>query len=366
MIDVVPGDRHRGAVTNLLLFVGGLAGLVVGAELLVRGASRLALSFGVSPLVVGLTVVAFGTGSPELAVTIGAGLDGNAGVAVGNVVGSNVLNVLLILGAAALITPLFVDAQIVRQEVPIMIGASLLLLPLGIDGRLDLLDGTVLLGAMVAYTAFLIVQSRRQTADRAPEDASEVPRAGWDRHWTVQLLLVAVGLAALVQGADWFVTAAVSVASAMGLSDVVIGLTIVAAGTSMPEVATSIMAAIRGERDIAIGNVVGSNVFNILGCLGATALIAPGGIPVAPSILNFDVWIMLAAALACLPVFLTGREIARWEGAVFVGYYVAYVAYLILAAQNHDVLPAFSRVMMTFVVPITIVTLVASLLRARH
>lgn len=354
-------------VTNLLLFVAGLAGLVIGAELLVRGASRLALSFGISPLVVGLTVVAFGTSSPELAVTIGAAFEGNTAIAVGNVVGSNVFNVLFILGASALITPLFVDAQIVRQEVPIMLVASLLLLVLGLDGTLDVLDGLVLFGSMVAYTGFLIVQSRRQTSATRDEYATEVERhAGWDRHWAVQLLLVAVGLGLLVQGADWFVGAAISVASALGVSDVVIGLTIVAAGTSMPEVATSIMAAIRGQRDIAIGNVVGSNTFNILGCLGLTALVAPGGIPVAPSILNFDVWVMLAAALACLPVFVTGREIARWEGAIFLGYYVAYVAYLILAAQNHDALPAYSRVMMTFVVPITLVTLVASLLRARH
>jgi len=353
-------------VTSALLFAGGLAGLVVGAELLVRGASRLALAFGISPLVVGLTVVAFGTSSPELAVTVGAAAGGNTDIAVGNVVGSNVFNVLVTLGLSALITPLFVDAQIVRQEVPIMLGASLLLLVLGLDGRLDAIDGALLFGSMVAYIAFLIVQSRRQTAATEEEYATAVePRAGWSGHWTVQLLLVVVGLGLLVQGASWFVTAAVAVASAIGVSDVVIGLTIVAAGTSMPEVATSLLAAARGERDIAIGNVVGSNTFNILGCLGLTALVAPAGLPVAPSILNFDVWVMLATALACLPVFLTGREIARWEGAVFLGYYVAYVTYLILAAQSHDALPAFSRAMTTFVVPLTIVALVAALLRSR-
>jgi cation:H+ antiporter len=179
----------------------------------------------------------------------------------------------------------------------------------------------------------------------------------------VQVGLVAAGLVLLVIGSDWLVTASIAFAKAMGVSDLIIGLTIVAAGTSMPEVATSITAAIKGERDIAVGNVVGSNTFNILGCLGLAGLVAPGGLPLAPSLLSFDIWVMLAVALACLPVFFTGREIARWEGAVFVGYYVAYVAYLILAAQQHDALPLFSQVMLMFVVPLTVVTLIALMIR---
>ncbi len=181
----------------------------------------------------------------------------------------------------------------------------------------------------------------------------------------VQLALIVVGLGLLVLGSDWLVSSAVSFAKALGVSDVVIGLTIVAAGTSMPEVATSIMAAIKGERDIAVGNVVGSNTFNILGCLGLSGLVAGAGRAgrTAPSVLNFDIWVMLAVALACLPVFVTGREIARWEGGVFLLYYVAYVAYLILAAQQHDALGSFSGVMLGFVIPITVVTLVITLFR---
>ena len=345
------------------IFLGGLVALIVGAELLVRGASRLALSFGISPLVVGLTIVAFGTSSPELAVSVGAALQDRTDIAVGNVVGSNIFNVLFILGLSALITPLVVDAQIIRQEVPIMIGASLLLLAFGLDGRLSLLDCAVLLALLVAYTLFLVVQSRRETqAARATYDEA-LPGSRWDAHWAVQALLVVAGLVLLVLGSNGLVQAATAFAKALGVSDLVIGLTIVAAGTSMPELATSLLAAVRKERDIAIGNVVGSNTFNILGCLGLTGLAAPDGIPIAASVLNFDLWVMLAVAFACLPVFATGRQIARWEGAVFLGYWLAYAAYLILAAQSHDALPAFSAAMMGFVVPITIVTMIVVLLR---
>jgi cation:H+ antiporter len=352
---------------TLLLFIAGLAALVVGAELLVRGASKLALSFGISPLVVGLTIVAFGTSAPEMAVSVGAVLDGKTDIAVGNVVGSNVFNVLFILGLSALITPLVVNVQLIRQEVPIMIGASLLLLVLALDGRIGMAEGAFLFALLLAYTVFLVLQSRAETQAARDEYAGEYKPAapgGWDSRLPVQLLLIVVGLGLLVLGADWLVTAAVTFAKALGVSDVVIGLTIVAAGTSMPEVAASVTAAFKGERDIAVGNVVGSGTFNILGCVGLSGIAAGGaGLAIPPSVLNFDIWVMLATALACLPVFLTGREIARWEGGVFLLYYAAYVAYLILAAQQHDALGSFSGVMLSFVIPITVVTLVVMALR---
>ncbi|MDA1306471.1 MAG: calcium/sodium antiporter [Acidobacteria bacterium] len=352
---------------NLLLFLAGLSLLVVGANALVRGASKLALSFGISPLVIGLTIVSFGTSAPEVAVSVGAVLDGTSDIAIGNVVGSNIFNVLFILGISALIVPLVVNIQLIRQEVPIMLGASLLLLVFTADGTLSLLDGAILFALLVAYTVFLVVQSRRETQAANAEFAEAIQPAepgAWDSHWAAQVGLIAVGLAALVLGSDYLVQASVSVAKAIGVSDLVIGLTIVAAGTSMPEVATSVAAAIKGERDIAVGNVVGSNTFNILGCLGLSGLVSGNlGLAVAPSVLAFDIWVMLAVALACLPVFRTGREIARWEGGVFLGYYVAYVTYLILATQQHTLLPAFSGVMMGFVVPLTVVTLVVMMIR---
>ncbi len=352
---------------NILLFLAGLVALVVGADLLVRGASKLALSFGISPLVVGLTIVAFGTSAPEVAVSVGAVLEGKTDIAIGNVVGSNIFNVLFILGVSALIVPLVVNIQLIRQEVPIMIGASLLLLALGMDGKLSFLDGAMLFALLIGYTAFLVVQSRRETQAAKDEYADELKPAqagAWDSKLPVQLVLIAAGLAALVVGSDWLVTASIAFAKTMGVSDLVIGLTIVAAGTSMPEVATSITAAIKGERDIAVGNVVGSSTFNILGCLGLSGLVSgDAGLVMAQSLMNFDIWVMLAVALACLPVFMTGREIARWEGAVFVFYYAAYVAYLILAAQQHALLGTYSVAMMSFVVPITVVTLIVMFLR---
>lgn len=352
---------------TLLLFIAGLAALVAGAELLVRGASKLALSFGISPLVVGLTIVAFGTSAPEVAVSVGAVLGGKTDIAIGNVVGSNIFNVLFILGLSALITPLVVNVQLIRQEVPIMIGASLLLLVLSRDGTLGVAEGGFLFALLVVYTVFLVRQSRAETQAARDEYAGEfkppVP-GGWDSRLPVQLLLIAVGLGLLVLGSDWLVTAAVSFAKTLGVSDLIIGLTIVAAGTSMPEVATSIAAALKGERDIAVGNVVGSSTFNILGCVGLSALVSgTSGLVVPPSVLHFDIWVMTAVALACLPVFLSGREIARWEGGLFLLYYAAYVAYLILAAQQHDALGAFSSVMLSFVLPLTVVTLVVALFR---
>ncbi|HRV79345.1 MAG TPA: calcium/sodium antiporter [Thauera sp.] len=348
---------------QVLMFAAGLAVLVVGADVLVRGASRLAVSFGVSPLVVGLTVVAFGTSAPEMAVSVGSALAGSPDLAIGNVVGSNIANVLLILGISALITPLLVDEQIIRQEIPIMIGASALLVVMALDGNIGLLESIALFGLVIAYTVFLVVQSRRASKAVQDEFETEIPTSTWDRHWAVQVGLIVGGLVMLVVGADWLVDSAVAFARAFGVSDLVIGLTVVAVGTSMPEIATSIVAAIRGQRDIAVGNVVGSNVFNLLAVLGAAGIASGAGLPVSEAARNFDLWVMLAVAFACLPIMITGREIARWEGGVFLAYYAAYTAWLVLQAQQHASLPAFSGIMLGYVLPLTVITLVVSLVR---
>lgn len=349
---------------TILIFCLGLGALVLGSEFLVRGASRLASTMGVSPLVVGLTVVAYGTSAPEVAVSVNAVLSGNTDLAVGNVVGSNIFNILFILGISALITPLVVNAQIIRQEIPVLIFASLLLLGISANGRIGFLESGILLVALAGYTVFLILQSRKEAQAIRDEYAAQNQwESRWDRPVFVQILLILAGLALLVQGSEWLVDAAVVFAKQLGVSDIVVGLTIVAAGTSMPEVATSVMAALKKERDIAVGNVIGSNTFNILGGLGITGVMASGGISVPASVMNFDLWVMLAVCFACIPVFLTGREIARWEGGVFLAYYVAYVAYLILAAQQHDALAAYSSTMMIFVIPITVVTLLVLMIR---
>lgn len=355
------------SLTIVLMFIGGLVALVLGAGWLVRGAAKLALSFGISPLVVGLTVVAFGTSAPELAVSAGAVLDGKVDIAIGNVVGSNILNVLLILGASAVITPLVVHLQLIRQEVPIMIAASVALLLMMLDGVVATWESALLVGAMVIYTVFLVWQSRRQSASADAEFEGEVDlNSTWDRHWSVQLGLILLGLVALVTGSHFLVEAAVTTAKQWGVSDMVIALTIVALGTSLPEIATSVTAALKGQRDMAVGNVVGSNTFNILGCLGISGMLSTSGLVVAESVIHFDAWVMLAVALACLPIFISGREIARWEGVVFLLYYAAYTAYLILASQAHDALQQFSAVMLYFVVPLTVITMAVSLFKHRR
>ena len=348
---------------QVLMFALGLTVLVVGADVLVRGASRLAVSFGVSPLVVGLTVVAFGTSAPEMAVSVGSALAGSPDLALGNVVGSNICNVLLILGMSALITPLLVDEQIIRQEIPIMIGVSALLVVMALDGHLGLVESIVLFALVIAYTVFLIVQSRRASKAVQEEFGTDLPTSAWDRHWAVQVGLIATGLVMLIVGADWLVEAAVAFARAFGVSDLVVGLTVVAVGTSMPEIATSIVAAMRGQRDIAVGNVVGSNIFNILAVLGASGIASGTGLPVSEAARNFDLWVMLAVAFACLPIMITGREIARWEGGVFLAYYAAYTAWLVLQAQQHTSLPAFSGIMLGYVMPLTVITVVVSIVR---
>ena len=344
----------------------GLALLVAGAEALVRGASRLAARFGVPPLVIGLTVVAFGTSAPEVAVSTVAAVAGQPDLAFGNVVGSNLFNILFILGLSALIAPLVVDAKLVRLDVPVMIVTALLAGVFALDGTVGRVDGLVLLALLAGYTTFLVTQSRREGAAVQAEFAREygpAPGAGDEARrgrgrLALEAVLVVAGLGLLLLGSHLFVDGAVSLARALGLSDLVIGLTVVAAGTSMPELVTSLVATLRGERDIAVGNVVGSNIFNVLGVLGLAAAVAPGGVPVPPSALAFDLPVMLAASLACLPVFFTGRRIARWEGALFLAYGLAWMTTLVLQAEQHDALAAWNGAMLGWVLPLTAVTLV--------
>lgn len=343
------------------IFVAGLLLLVAGAETLVRGASRLALAMGISPLVVGLTVVAYGTSAPEMAVSVKSAFQGDAGanLAFGNVVGSNIFNILVVLGASATIAPLVVHQQLIRLDVPILIAISILVLLFGLDGGIGRLEGAVLFGGGIAYTGFLVWQSRRESKAIDEQYAAELgsERPHGSSGWVVDLVWIAVGLGLLVLGARWLVDASITFARVFGVSELVIGLTIVAAGTSMPEVATSIIAAVRGERDIAIGNVIGSSLFNLLAVLGLASCVAPDGIAVAPAALNLDLPVMIAVTIACLPIFFRAHCIARWEGLLFLTFYAAYAAYLILASQRHDALPAYSWVMLEFVLPLTALTI---------
>lgn len=337
---------------TIILFFLGFALLISGAELLVKGASRIALNFRISPLVVGLTVVAFGTSAPELVVGIESSLTGKEGITFGTVVGSNIFNILFILGISAIILPLSVSQKLLRLDVPFMIALSVILLLLSINGVLSQIEGIILTIGLITYTSFLIIGSRRK-----PELVEAGETSVKKKGWVLNITMAVGGLGLLLAGGNLFLNGAVEIARFAGLSEAIIGLTIVAAGTSMPEVVTSIMAAIRGERDIAVGNIVGSNIFNILGVLGISAMFASGGLDVSQSMIRFDIPVMIAVALACLPIFFTGGVISRGEGVMLLGYYIAYTLYLIFAATRHDALPIFSSVMLWFVIPLTVIVL---------
>ena len=348
----------------ILKVVGGLTLLVVGGEVLIRAASRLATTLRISPLVIGLTVVAFGTSAPELAVSLQSALSGSPDVAVGNVVGSNIFNVLFILGLSALIVPLLVSSQLIRRDVPLMILASVLFWAFARDGNIGRTDGGILFTMLLIYVAWSLWQSRRDKQSVVEESAQASPaserRFGKLLRCGVQII---AGLVLLILGSRWLVEGSVAVARMLAISELIIGLTIVAVGTSLPEVATSILAALRGERDIAVGNVVGSNLFNILCVAGLMGLIAPRGIDVSPTALALDIPVMIAAAAACLPIFLTGHIIARWEGGLLFAYYLGYTAYLVLDASNREYHRTLTGITGLFVIPLTAVTLAVSVIR---
>jgi cation:H+ antiporter len=319
----------------------GLVVLTVGSDLLVRGASRLALALGVTPLIVGLTVVAFGTSAPELAVSLQGALSGQADVAMGNVVGSNIFNVLVILGLSALIAPLAVDRTLLRVDVPLMTIGCLATYAFARDGVISRPEGVILFTGIIGYTWRAIRHSRASGQESVEGvDVEAVPRSMAQTAREVAFMVA--GLVCMVLGARWFVSGGVELARLLGMSELLIGLTIVAAGTSLPEVATSVMATLRGERDIAVGNAIGSNIFNIFSVLGAASAISPTGVPVAPAAFAVDMPVMIGAALLCFPILFTNRTISRIEGAILLGCYGLYLAYLALSSSNSPALHSFT------------------------
>ncbi len=343
-------------ITTLILFALGFVLLSYGANVLVRGAENLAITMGIAPLVIGLTIVAFGTSAPELAVNIQSAWNGKSDLAVGNIVGSNILNILLILGIGAIIAPLKVHKRLVKIEIPLMIGASILLLLLSLDGMLNRLDGLILASGIVGYIIYSIKTCHEL---KTPDEICPTEIDKKSKNIFRQLLLIAVGLVLLVIGSQWLVNGAVMVAIYFGISELVIGLTIVSIGTSLPEIATVIVASRRGQQDIVVGNVIGSNLFNILLVLGFTSLIAPNGIAVSNAAIVFDIPVMIVVAMACLPIFFTGYLIERWEGILFLFYYFIYSLYLFLNVTHNSMLPIFNEVMLWFVIPMTVITLTA-------
>jgi len=345
---------------TFVYLIAGLVLLVAGAEVLVRGASKLAAQFGIPPLIIGLTVVAFGTSAPETAVSVQAAYAGSGGLAIGNVLGSNIANILLILGITALVAPLVVSRQLIRLDVPLMIGASLLAYALALDGNLSRLDGALLFGCIIAYTVFQVIKGRQDNSAQADDEFSEEYGLHGPANpyaWAVNLGLLLAGLVLLVGGANLLVEGAVELARAFGLSELVIGLTVIAIGTSLPELATSLIAVSKGERDIAVGNIVGSNLFNLLCVLGLTALVSPSAVLVPSNALAFDFPVMIAVAIACLPIFFNGYRINRWAGALFLCYYLLYTLYLIMSQTGMSGVELLRDAMTWFALPLTTVTL---------
>ena len=358
-------------IGTVALLIAGLVALVAGAEALVRGAARLAARTGMSSVVIGLTVVAFGTSAPELAVSVGDALRGGdeaGSIAIGNVVGSNIANILLVLGSAAAIGgSLFVAQRIVRLDVPIMVGASVLVLVFILDESIGRLEGLVLLVALAVYLSWTVIAATRGSAPEIVTEYDEAldPESLAEASIASDLGFLVLGLALLVFGSQALVNSASDIATELGVSDLVIGLTVVAIGTSLPEVATSVLAAIRGQRDLAVGNAIGSNLFNLLAVLGVTAVVSPNAIPVAASAVPVDAPVMVAVAVACLPIFANGYVLNRWEGIAFLLGYAGYLTWLVLDATEHGSRQSYGNVVLYFVVPIVAITIATLWYRGR-
>ena len=342
----------------IVLFIAGIILLVFGADLLVRGAASLAASLGVSPLIIGLTIVAIGTSSPEIAVSLQAAFNAQGAIVLGNIIGSNIANIMLILGMAAMFGPLPVDRAIFRRDLPVMIGASLLTFLLTLDRTLSRIDGIIMLLCLTAY--LWVMWPRNEHHDALHQ--SHLPQRRL-RALLLQLAMVVGGLALLIVGARWLVDGAVTFATWFGVSELIIGLTIVAVGTSLPEIATSVIAGLRGERDIAVGNVVGSNVLNLLLVLGTTIVVSPQPIAVPEVTIALDLPVMVGAALICLPIFFTRRIVSRREGSLLLVYYLSYTLYLVLSATGSDELPVYNTIVGLILIPLTVVLLVVRALR---
>lgn len=314
---------------QVFILAGGVGVLYFGAEWLVRGSARLASALGVSPIVVGLTVVSLGTSAPELVVAVVAALGGNADLALGNVLGSNLANLGLILGITAVLNPMDVAARVVGREVPLLLLATLAIFPLAWDGVLSRGDGVILLLALVGYLLFVFQSADEETPAVLGEFEVYLEEESQARRKVSigDVGLVVVGCGALVVGGYAIVESAVYIASFLGVSQVVIGLTVVAVGTSLPELATSVVAAVRKEADIAVGNIVGSNIFNLLGILGAAAVVAP--MSVGRTILARELPAVLFMSLLVLPMLRTGLRIQRWEGAVLLVAYAGLAVWLL-------------------------------------
>ncbi|WP_122710836.1 calcium/sodium antiporter [Pseudomonas viridiflava] len=337
--------------------VVGLLLLLIGAELSVRSAVHLAALFKIRPLIIGLTVVAMGTSAPQMAVSLQAAFSDNTDIAVGSVIGGNIFSVLVILGLCALVTPLRVARQVLRVDIPLMIGACLLVIALSLTGEFSKFDGVLLLAALLACL-FIVVRQGGHAPRHGHADTTEKPRA------LMRIAMLAGGLLLLTSGGHLLVDASVVIAINLGLSERIIGLTVIAIGTSLPALMTSLIAAMRGERDIAVGNVIGSNLFNLLGVLGLTALVAPVPLTISPNALVFDLPIMLGVAVLCVPLFYSGYRIDRIEGLFLLSLYLTYGLHIVSISTGMLLAERFEGMMLRFIVPLLGVIVAFGVVRA--
>ena len=348
-------------MTGVLTFLGGLAGLLAAGHLVIRQASRLGIRMGLSPMVIGLTIVAAGTSAPELAVVVQAIAADDTELAVGSIIGSNIANVLLVLGLAATLGAIYVRSRAVRVDIPVMIAASALFLVFALDGVIGRADGLVLSIGLVVFVGWTLRAAGAGRPTTEPDQSEDTPPPSV----VPTIAGLVAGIAALAVASPFVVRGAEDIASSLGVPELIVGLTVVALGTSAPEIVTTLVAAAQGHRDLAVGNVVGSNIFNILLVLGATALFAPSGIAVSDDALGLDLPILLASAVACLPIVAVDHRLNRWEGGLFLAYYAAYLSFLVLDATGHRAKDPFALVMVVFVIPLTVITVATIMLRQR-
>lgn len=333
-------------ILPIIWFIVGLLALIGGAEILVRAVTKLAALLGISKLIIGLTVVAFGTSAPELAISIQAGVNGETDIMIGNIIGSNISNTLLILGLAALVIPIKVNISLIKSDTPIMIGATLLVFFFALNGFISFWECLALSFLLVIYLIYLARQGNPDlgTPIKKPEKKPSTI-LGYS-------LVTIIGFILLISGARWMIDSAIIFAELAGVSELVIGLTVVAIGTSLPEVVVVLVAALKKERDIAVGSIIGSNILNLLLVLGVSGLFIEGAIPVQSVLLQFDLLVLIAASVLCIPIFYTGFRIERWEGGILLFFYLSYLFFLYLSNTGHSWLEDFTNLMIYFVLPI--------------
>lgn len=337
-----------------LLIIGGLALLILGGEILIKSSTNLASRLGMKPIVIGLTIIAMGTSAPEIIINLSSISEGHSSLALGNILGSNIFNILFILGISALITPLIINQKLIKIDIPILIILTITVWIFSLDLNLSFNEGIILFILLILFIIFSIKFSKKESPEVIKEYENEfsTPR----KSLLLTIIYFCMGLTLLLLGSHYLVNGSVSLARSWGISELIIGITILACGSGTPEVVISVMAARKKEYDIAIGNIIGSCIFNILFVLGTSIIIFPNQ-PIPPEALNFDIPIMILTSIICLPICLSDQKVSRIEGLLLLLYFVSYISFIILNSSGHDAIEPFGKIVGLFFIPITMITL---------